>query len=206
MNDNRSDLFSLYKKRFKRKQLLWDVLSISYTLILIPLIRLLDGTDYSTVWRIISIAVGVCLYAQNIRQSRIMKKQLQALSENTAEKISAELESCERFRCFFFTSEYLFSEEGMILPYYEIEEIITKSYVCSPIVTNIVFKTKSFGKCVVNVGLGYMTESFYELLSQKCPNAELHFRATGQKADIEEYFNTIRAESINVIRKKREEN
>lgn len=206
MDNNKSDLFSLYKKRFKRKQLLWNALSISYTLILIPLLRFLDGTDYSTVWRIISIAVGVCVFAQNIRQSRIMKRQLEALSENTAEKISAELESCERFRCFSFTSEYLFSEEGMILPYYEIEEIVTKSYVCSPIVTTIAFKTKSFGKCVVNVGFGYMLESFYDLLLQKCPNAELHFRATGQKADMEEYFNTVRAESINVIRKKQEEN
>ncbi|MBD5138331.1 MAG: hypothetical protein HDT24_03335 [Ruminococcus sp.] len=202
MDNNKSDLLSLYKKRFRRKQLYWDVLSISYTLILIPLIRFVDGTDYSTLWRIISIAAGVALYATNIRQSRIMKKQLEALSENTAEKISAELESCERFRSFSFTSEYLFSEEGMILPYYEIEEVVTKSYVCSPTVTTIAFKTKSFGKCVVNVGFGYMNESFYDLLSQKCPSAELHFRATYQKADMEEYFNTVRAKSINVVRKK----
>lgn len=202
MDNNKSDLLSLYKKRFRRKQLYWDALSISYTLILIPLIRFVDGTDYSTVWRVISIATGVALVATNIRQSRIMKRQLEALSENTAERISAELESCERFRSFSFTSEYLFSEEGMILPYYEIEEVVTKSYVCSPTVTTIAFKTKSFGKCVVNVGFGYMSESFYDLLSQKCPSAELHFRATCQKADMEEYFNTVRAKSINVVRKK----
>ena len=203
MDKTRDDLFSLYKKRFKRKQLLWDALSISYTLVLIPLMKFLDGTDYSTLWRIISIAVGISLYAKNIMQSRIMKRQLEALSENTAEKISSELESCKHFRSFAFTSEYLFSEEGMILPYYEIEEVITKSYASSPVVTTIVFKTRSFGKCSVQVGYGYMNENFYDYLSQKCPNAELHFRATYQKADMEEYFDTVRAESINVIRKNR---
>ena len=131
-----------------------------------------------------------------------MKKQLEGLSENAADKIAAELESSKSFRSFYFTSEYLFSVEGLILPYYEIDEVKTNTYVGSPSATNIVFKTKSYGKCIVTVGLGYMNESFYNMLSAKCPNAELLFRVNYQKADMEEYFNTLRAESIIVIRKK----
>lgn len=181
------------------------MLSISYTLVLVPLIRLLDGTDYSTVWKIISIAVSAALIGQNIWRSRSMKRQLEALSENTAEKISAELESCAQFRIFAFTSEYLFSKEGIILPYYEIDEVTTKSYGGAPVATNIVFKTKSFGKCVVTVGYGYMNEDFYNMLSLKCPSSDILFRINYQKADMEEYFNTVRAESINVIRKNEEE-
>lgn len=199
---HKNDLFLLYKKCFKKKQRLWNVLSIAYTLILIPLIKALDGTDYSTLWRIISITAAVLLYAMNFSQSRKMKKQLEAISDNTAEKISAELESSEKFRCFAFTSEYIFSTEGLILPYYEIEEIITNTYVGSPSATNILFKTRSFGKLRIPVGLGYMNESFYNMLSQRCPNAEILFRVNYQKADMEEYFNTVRAESITVIRKK----
>ncbi len=200
---HKNDLFLLYKKCFKKKQRLWNVLSIAYTLILIPLIKALDGTDYSTLWRIISITAAVLLYAMNFSQSRKMKKQLEAISDNTAEKISAELESSEKFRCFAFTSEYIFSTEGLILPYYEIEEIITNTYVGSPSATNILFKTRSFGNLRIPVGLGYMNESFYNMLSQRCPNAEILFRVNYQKADMEEYFNTVRAESITVIRKKK---
>ena len=51
----KNSLFGLYKKHFRRKQLLWNALSIAYTLFLIPLIKFLDGTDYSTLWKIISI-------------------------------------------------------------------------------------------------------------------------------------------------------
>lgn len=199
---DKNSLFGLYKKHFRRKQLLWNALSIAYTIFLIPLIKILDGTDYSTVWKIISIAIGIALFAMNFIQSRSMKRQLEAISENTAEKISAELEGCAQFRVFAFTSEYLFSKEGLILPYYEIEEAITNTYVGSPSATNIVFKTKSFGKLRIPVGLGYMSESFYELLSRKCPNADILFRVNYQKADMEEYFNTLQAESITVIRKK----
>lgn len=131
-----------------------------------------------------------------------MKRQLEALSENAAENISAELENCEKYRCFRFTSEYLFSEDGLILPYYEIDEVKTNTYVGSPSATNIVFKTKSFGKCTVPVGLGVMNEDFYNMLSEKCPSADIIFRANYQKADMGEYFDTVRADSINVIRKK----
>lgn len=200
--DEKNNLFLLYKKCFKKKQRMWNVLSIAYTLILIPLIKLIDGTDYSTLWRIISITTAVLLYAMNFSQSRKMKKQLEAISENTAGKISAELESCEKYRCFAFTSEYFFSTEGLILPYYEIEEAVTNTYVGSPSATNILFKTRSFGKLRIPVGLGYMNESFYNMLSQRCPNADILFRVNYQKADMEEYFNTVRAESITVIRKK----
>ncbi|MCI7766997.1 MAG: hypothetical protein MSJ26_03320 [Oscillospiraceae bacterium] len=199
---DKNSLLLRYKKHFRRKQLLWNALSITYTLFLIPLIKFLDGTDYSTLWKIISIAMGISLFAMNIIQSRSMKRQLEAISENTAEKISAELEECARFRVFAFTSEYLFSKEGLILPYYEIQEAITNTYVGSPSATNIVFKTKSFGKLRIPVGLGYMSESFYDMLSAKCPNAEILFRVNYQKADMEEYFNTVRAESITVVRKK----
>lgn len=184
---------------------MWEALSITYTLVLVPLLRLLDGTDYSAVWQIISIAVSAALISQNLMRSRSMKRQVEVLSENTAERISAELESCEQFRIFAFTSEYLFSKEGIILPYYEIEEVITNTYVGSPTATNIVFKTKSYGKCTVGVGLGYMNEDFYNMLSRKCPSADILFRVNYQKADMEEYFNTVRAESIIVIRKKQEE-
>lgn len=201
-NYDGSDLFAIYKKHFRRKQLLWNILSITYTLFLIPLIKFLDGTDYSTLWKIISIAMGIALFAMNIIQSRSMKRQLEAISDNTAEKISAELESCEQFRVFAFTSEYLFSKEGLIIPYYEIEEVITNTYVGSPSATNMVFKTRSFGKLRIPVGLGYMNEGFYNMLSLKCPNADILFRVNYQKADMEEYFNTLRAESITVIRKK----
>lgn len=107
-NTDKNSLFECYKKHFKRKQLIWEALSITYTLVLIPLLRLLDGTDYSAVWQIISIVTSAALIAQNLKRSRSMKRQLEALSENTAEKISAELESCEQFRIFAFTSEYLF--------------------------------------------------------------------------------------------------
>ena len=201
-NADKNSLFGQYKKRFKRKQRLWNILSIAYTFILIPLLKFLDGTDYSTVWRIISIVTTVLLIAMNFIQSRSMKRQLEAVSEAAAEKIAAELESCEHFRIFAFTSEYLFSTEGLILPYYEIEEVITNSYGGSPVSTSMVFKTRSYGKCYVPVGYGYMNESFYDLLSRKCPNADILFRVNYQKADMEEYFNTLRAESITVIRNK----
>lgn len=201
-NADKSSLFLRYKKRFRYKQRLWNILSITYTVILIPLLKLLDGTDYSTLWRIISIVTSIVLIGLNIKQSRSMKKQLEGLSENAADKIAAELESCTNFRSFYFTSEYLFSAEGLILPYYEIDEVKTNTYVGSPTATNIIFKTKSYGKCVVRVGLGYMNEKFYNMLMQKCPSADILFRVNYQKADMTEYFATVKAESIVVIRKK----
>lgn len=199
---DKNSLFGQYKKRFKFKQRLWNILSIVYTLILIPLLRFLDGRDYSVVWRIISVVTTVALITMNFIQSRSMKRQLEAISEASAEKIAAELERCEWYRVFALTSEYLFSKEGLILPYYEIMEIITNTYVGSPSATNITFRTRSFGRIYVPVGLGNMDESFYKLLSEKCPNAELKFRVNYQKADMEEYYNTLKAGSIIVIRKK----
>ena len=201
-NADKSSLFLRYKKRFRYKQRWWNVLSITYTVILIPLLKLLDGTDYSTLWKIISIVTSIVLIGLNIKQSRSMKKQLEGLSENAADKIAAELESCTNFRSFYFTSEYLFSAEGLILPYYEIDEVKTNTYVGSPTSTNIVFRTKSYGKCTVTVGLGYMNEKFYNMLMQKCPSADILFRVNYQKADMTEYFATVKAESIVVIRKK----
>lgn len=201
-NADKSSLFLRYKKRFRYKQRWWNVLSITYTVILIPLLKLLDGTDYSTLWKIISIVTSIVLIGLNIKQSRSMKKQLEGLSENAADKIAAELESCTNFRSFYFTSEYLFSAEGLILPYYEIDEVKTNTYVGSPTATNIVFRTKSYGKCTVTVGLGYMNEKFYNMLMQKCPSADILFRVNYQKADMTEYFATVKAESIVVIRKK----
>lgn len=199
---DKNSLFGQYKKRFKFKQRLWNILSIVYTLILIPLLRFLDGRDYSVVWRIISVVTTVALITMNFIQSRSMKRQLEAISEASAEKIAAELERCEWYRVFALTSEYLFSKEGLILPYYEIMEIITNTYVGSPSATNMTFRTRSFGRIYVAVGLGNMDESFYKLLSEKCPNAELKFRVNYQKADMEEYYNTLKAGSIIVIRKK----
>ena len=199
---DKNSLFGQYKKRFKFKQRLWNILSIVYTLILIPLLRFLDGRDYSVVWRIISVVTTVALITMNFIQSRSMKRQLEAISEASAEKIAAELERCEWYRVFALTSEYLFSKEGLILPYYEIIEIITNTYVGSPSATNMTFRTRSFGRICVPVGLGNMDESFYKLLSEKCPNAELKFRVNYQKADMEEYYNTLKAGSIIVIRKK----
>lgn len=201
-NTDKNTLFLRYKKRFQYKQRLWNILSIVYTFLLIPLLKLLDGTDYSTLWRIVSIAVSISLIGLNIKQSRSMKKQLEGLSENAADKISAELESCKTFRSFYFTSEYLFSAEGLILPYYEIDEVRTNSYVGSSTATNIVFKTKSYGKCTVTVGWGYMNEEFYNCLMQKCPSAGMIFCVNYQKSDMNEYFKTVKAESIMVIRKK----
>lgn len=200
---DKNSLFGQYKKRFKFKQRMWNVLSIVYTLILIPLLRFLDGRDYSVVWRIISIVTTAALIIMNLIQSRSMKRQLEAISEASAEKIAAELEHCEWYRVFAFTSEYLFSKEGLILPYYEIMEIITNTYVGSPSATNMTFRTRSFGRIYVPVGLGNMNEDFYRLLSEKCPDAELKFRVNYQKADMEEYYNTLKAGSIIVIRKKR---
>ena len=199
---DKNSLFGQYKKRFKFKQRLWNILSIVYTLILIPLLRFLDGRDYSVVWRIISVVTTVALITMNFIQSRSMKRQLEAISEASAEKIAAELERCEWYRVFALTSEYLFSKEGLILPYYEIMEFITNTYVGSPSATNMTFRTRSFGRIYVPVGLGNMDESFYKLLSEKCPNAELKFRVNYQKADMEEYYNTLKAGSIIVIRKK----
>lgn len=199
---DKNSLFGQYKKRFKFKQRLWNILSIVYTLILIPLLRFLDGRDYSVVWRIISVVTTVALITMNFIQSRSMKRQLEAISEASADKIAAELERCEWYRVFALTSEYLFSKEGLILPYYEIIEIITNTYVGSPSATNMTFRTRSFGRIYVPVGLGNMDESFYKLLSEKCPNAELKFRVNYQKADMEEYYNTLKAGSIIVIRKK----
>lgn len=199
---DKNSLFGQYKKRFKFKQRLWNILSIVYTLILIPLLRFLDGRDYSVVWRIISVVTTVALITMNFIQSRSMKRQLEAISEASAEKIAAELERCEWYRVFALTSEYLFSKEGLILPYYEIMEIITNTYVGSPSATNMTFRTRSFGRIYVPVGPGNMDESFYKLLSEKCPNAELKFRVNYQKADMEEYYNTLKAGSIIIIRKK----
>ena len=199
---DKNSLFGQYKKRFKFKQRLWNILSIVYTLILIPLLRFLDGRDYSVVWRIISVVTTVALITMNFIQSRSMKRQLEAISEASAEKIAAELERCEWYRVFALTSEYLFSKEGLILPYYEIMEIITNTYVGSPSATNMTFRTRSFGRIYVPVGPGNMDESFYKLLSEKCPNAELKFRVNYQKADMEEYYNTLKAGIIFVFRNK----
>ncbi len=199
---DKNSLFLRYKKRFQYKQRLWNILSIVYTVILIPLLKLLEGTDYGMLWRMISVIVSIALIGLNIKQSRSMKRQLGGLSENAADKIAAELESCTNFRSFYFTSEYLFSAEGLILPYYEIDEVKTNTYVGSPTATNIVFRTKSYGKCTVTVGLGYMNEDFYDMLMKKCPSADILFRVNYQKADITEYFATAKAESIVVIRKK----
>lgn len=201
-NANKDSLFEQYKKHFKFKQRLWNVLSIVYSVILIPLLKFLDGRDYSRIWQIISIATTITLITMNFIQSRSMKRQLEAVSEASAEKIETELENCVKYRVFAFTSEYLFSKEGLILPYYEIEEVITSTYVASPTATSIYFKTKSFGRLCVPVGLGNMNEDFYRLLSEKCPNADILFKVNYQKADMEEYFSTLRAESIIVIRKK----
>lgn len=201
-NANKDSLFEQYKKHFKFKQRLWNVLSIVYSVILIPLLKFLDGRDYSRIWQIISIATTITLITMNFIQSRSMKRQLEAVSEASAEKIETELENCVKYRVFAFTSEYLFSKEGLILPYYEIEEVITSTYVASPTATSIYFKTKSFGRLCVPVGLGNMNEDFYRLLSEKCPNADILFKVNYQKADMEEYFNTLRAESIAVVRKK----
>lgn len=201
-NANKNSLFEQYKKRFKFKQRLWNVLSIVYSVILIPLLKFLDGRDYSRIWQIISIATTITFITMNFIQSRSMKRQLEAVSEASAEKIETELENCVKYRVFAFTSEYLFSKEGLILPYYEIEEVITSTYVASPTATSIYFKTKSFGRLCVPVGLGNMNEDFYRLLSEKCPNADILFKVNYQKADMEEYFNTLRAESIAVVRKK----
>lgn len=201
-NANKDSLFEQYKKHFKFKQRLWNVLSIVYSVILIPLLKFLDGRDYSRIWQIISIVTTITLITMNFIQSRSMKRQLEAVSEASAEKIETELENCVKYRVFAFTSEYLFSKEGLILPYYEIEEVITSTYVASPTATSIYFKTKSFGRLRVPVGLGNMNEDFYRLLSEKCPNADILFKVNYQKADMEEYFNTLRAESIAVVRKK----
>lgn len=201
-NAEKDSLFLRYKKRFQYKRRLWNILSITYTVLLIPLMKMLDGTDYSMLWRIISIAVSAALIIQNFLRSRSIKKQLDGLSDNSAEKISAELECCKNFRSFYFTSEYLFSAEGIILPYYEIDEVTTKSYIGSPTATNIVFRTKSYGKCTVSVGLGYMNEDFYNSLMQKCPSADILFRCNYQKSDMDEYFKTVRTDSIIVIRNK----
>lgn len=201
-NANKNSLFEQYRKRFKFKQRMWNILSIVYSVILIPLLKFLDGRDYSRIWQIISIAITVTLITMNFIQSRSMKRQLEAVSEASAEKIAAELENCEQYRVFAFASEYLFSKEGLILPYYEIEKVVTSTYVGSPSATSIYFKTRSFGRLYVPVGLGNMNEDFYRLLSEKCPNADILFKVNYQKADMEEYFNTLRAESIIVIRKK----
>ena len=72
---DKNSLFGQYKKRFKFKQRLWNILSIVYTLILIPLLRFLDGRDYSVVWRIISVVTTVALITMNLIQSRSMKRQ-----------------------------------------------------------------------------------------------------------------------------------
>lgn len=201
-NAEKNSLFEQYKKHFKSKQRMWNILSIVYSVILIPLLKFLDGRDYSRIWQIISIATTVTLITMNFIQSRSMKRQLEAVSEASAEKIEAELENCEWYRVFAFTSEYLFSKEGLILPYYEIEEVRTNTYSASPPATSIIFKTRSFGRIYVSVGLKNMSADFYRLLSEKCPNAEISFRVNYQKADMEEYFNTLRAESIVVVRKK----
>lgn len=201
-NAEKNSLFEQYKKHFKSKQRMWNILSIVYSVILIPLLKFLDGRDYSRIWQMISIAATVTLITMNFIQSRSMKRQLEAVSEASAEKIEAELENCVKYRVFAFTSEYLFSKEGLILPYYEIEEVRTNTYSASPPATSIIFKTRSFGRIYVSVGLKNMSEDFYRLLSEKCPNAEISFRVNYQKADMEEYFNTLRAESIVVVRKK----
>lgn len=201
-NAEKNSLFEQYKKHFKSKQRMWNILSIAYSVILIPLLKFLDGRDYSRIWQMISIAATVTLITMNFIQSRSMKRQLEAVSEASAEKIESELENCVQYRAFAFTSEYLFSKEGLILPYYEIEEVRTNTYSASPPATSIIFKTRSFGRIYVSVGLKNMSADFYRLLSEKCPNAELSFRVNYQKADMEEYFNTLRAESIVVVRKK----
>ena len=47
-----------------------------------------------------------------------------------------------------------------------------------------------------------MNENFYDMLMKKCPSADILLHANYQKADITEYFTTVKAESIVVIRKK----
>lgn len=58
---DKNSLFLRYKKRFQYKQRLWNILSIVYTVILIPLLKLLEGTDYGMLWRMISVIVSIAL-------------------------------------------------------------------------------------------------------------------------------------------------
>ncbi|MGN0692341.1 MAG: hypothetical protein ACI4K7_08340, partial [Oscillospiraceae bacterium] len=123
-------LTELFRKNYRRKRHLLSGANLLMTLILIPLLKLLDDTDYSLLWRTVMVIVTATLFIQNLRQSSCMKKQLADLSEYTLECVFKELESCPCFRnSFYFTSDYLFSTEGIILPYYEITEVLTRSYV-----------------------------------------------------------------------------
>ncbi len=201
-NNSNSELFSRFKKRFNRKKTMLSVMSIVYTLILIPLLKILKGLDYSIVWQIVSTAVSISLTVQTILRSRSMKKQLEGLSEYNEEKICAELENAKPYgKIFYLTSEYLFSPEGAVLPYYEIEKMQTITYTSSPVATNIIIGTRSCGKVYVTVGFGYMRQNFYDELSRRCPQAEFTFRVNYQKADIDEYLETVKKESLFVIRK-----
>ena len=193
-------LFGLYKKNIRKISLFWTILNIVYTLLLIPLIKFLDGSDYGTLWKIIAVSVDIALIFYNMKQSASFRKQLDGVPEYKSQAIEKELESRTPYRKLYFTSEYLFSTEGVVLPYYEIDALYTLSYTSSPTATSLLIKTKSFGNCRVRVGLGVLPREFYGDFMKHCPNAEIVFRVNFQKADIEEYYNTIKKESITVVR------
>lgn len=193
-------LFGLYKKNIRKVSLFWTIFNIVYTLLLIPLLKFVDGHDYSMLWKIIAVSVDAALIFYNIKQSASFKKQLNAVSEHKSQVIEKELESCTPYRKLYFTSEYLFSTEGVVLPYYEIDALITLSYTSSPTATSLLIKTKSFGNCRVRIGLGVLPREFYETFIKHCPTAEIVFKVNFQKADMEEYYNTIKKESITVVR------
>ena len=60
-------LAELFKKNFRRKRKLLSGANLLMTLILIPLLELLDGTDYSLLWRTVMVAATVTLFIQNLR-------------------------------------------------------------------------------------------------------------------------------------------
>lgn len=200
MKDDR--LFGLYKKNIRKISLFWTVFNIVYTLLLIPLLKFVDGHDYGMLWKIIAVSVDVALIFYNLKQNYSFKKQLNAVSEYDSQVIEKELESCTPYRKLYFTSKYLFSTEGIVLPYYEIDTLITISYTSSPTATSLLIKTKSFGNCRVRIGLGVLPKEFYETFVKNCPVAEIVFKVNYQKAHMEEYYNTIKKESIIVVRSK----
>lgn len=193
-------LFGLYKKNIRKISLFWTIFNIVYTLLLIPILKFVDGHDYGTLWKIIAVSVDIALIFYNLKQSASFKKQLNAVSEYESQVIEKELESCTPYRKLYFTSKYLFSTEGVVLPYYEIDALITLSYTSSPTATSLLIKTKSFGNCRVRIGLGVLPREFYETFMRYCPVAEIVFKVNFQKANMEEYYNTINKESINVVR------
>lgn len=149
-------LLSLFKRKNKSRRILLSMISVLSTLLIVPTFEMLGDTMYAYFFRILFPACEIYFAIYSFFQVRSMKKQISDISEYELDRVSSELEDAKNFmNIFYFTNSYLFSPEGLILPYHEITHVTTYSYMVDAgngVMTDVVFKTRSYKSCMVSTG------------------------------------------------------